>query len=183
MLGRYIAMTLVVLGGAMVIAPEGPQKPEIMVARASSSPAALVASDLSIKRPAVIKASAQVNEAPVVQTGAQGVEAAVAEALALDATEESQDQDAMAAAEIVVAEPTPTVPEVAPIRYLFVTGKKVNVRSGPSTDYPVVGAVVYGDPVELVDFEGESWARIRIDNGEKTGFMSRKFLAQEMAGG
>lgn len=74
--------------------------------------------------------------------------------------------------------PEPQAPEAASKQYLFVTGNRVNVRSGPSTDYRVVGSVEQGDPVELIAYGNDGWAQILMDNGQKTGFMSSKFLAQ-----
>ena len=70
-----------------------------------------------------------------------------------------------------------------PVRYMFVTGTRVNVRAGPSTQFSVVGSVEYGDPVELVTYEGSNWARIRIGDGDETGYMSRKFLASALSDG
>ena len=128
-----------------------------------------------------------------------GVEAALIQALALDAAEDAAEPSLEAATAeptegsltVNLAEAAPVVPESQPEttladpepRKLYVTGTRVNVRDGPSTQYRVVGTVSYGDPVELVTFEGQSWARIRFGDGEKTGFMSRRFLADELAGG
>lgn len=65
---------------------------------------------------------------------------------------------------------------------MYVTGTRVNVRSGPSTNYGVIGSVSLGDEVELVALEGSSWARIRLGDG-RTGFMAKRFLSRDSAGG
>ncbi|AZB65281.1 SH3 domain-containing protein [Cereibacter sphaeroides] len=58
-----------------------------------------------------------------------------------------------------------------------VTADAVNVRSGPSTAYPVVGRVLRGDAV-LVDGPQEgSWAPIRIEGDGVSGYMAARFLA------
>ncbi|RAZ81976.1 SH3 domain-containing protein [Cereibacter johrii] len=58
-----------------------------------------------------------------------------------------------------------------------VTADAVNVRSGPSTAYPVVGRVLRGDAV-LVDGPQEgSWAPIRIEGDGVAGYMAARFLA------
>ncbi|MFD0981566.1 SH3 domain-containing protein [Tropicimonas aquimaris] len=60
----------------------------------------------------------------------------------------------------------------------LVTGNRVNVRSGPSTAFDIVGSVVAGDAVELVAFAGDGWAQIRLPDGPE-GYMSRNFLQEE----
>ncbi|ABN75444.1 SH3 domain-containing protein [Cereibacter sphaeroides] len=58
-----------------------------------------------------------------------------------------------------------------------VTADAVNVRSGPSTAYPVVDRVLRGDAV-LVDGPQEgSWAPIRIEGDGVAGYMAARFLA------
>jgi len=65
---------------------------------------------------------------------------------------------------------------------LFVTGSRVNVRSGPSTEFGVLTSLPYGEAVELLGYEGPSWARIRIEGGGE-GYMSRSFLEAELGDG
>lgn len=81
----------------------------------------------------------------------------------------------------VAPEPTEAAPTSK--QYLFVTGNRVNVRSGPSTDYRVVGSVELGEPVELIAYGNDGWAQILMDDGQKTGFMASKFLEQNPNGG
>lgn len=205
MLGRYIAGTLLILGVAMMVAPESPEKPketDIAVARTETSPAALATARPEAMAAAVKSVEAEAAEEVVAASVSSkniqtGVEAALVQALALDATEDAAvahmeaAKDAEAVEERIAVTLAAAVPVKASApnlaereaRFLFVTGTKVNVRAGPSTQYRVVGAVVQGDSVELVSYEGNGWARIKIENGEKTGFMSRKFLAGEPAGG
>ncbi|MEO1679223.1 MAG: SH3 domain-containing protein [Pseudomonadota bacterium] len=79
--------------------------------------------------------------------------------------------------------PEPTEPAALDAdKTLFVTGSRVNVRSGPSTGFGVIGSVAYGDAVELVTFDGQGWAQVRLVGGT-TGYMSRRFLARDLGDG
>ncbi|NDR56846.1 SH3 domain-containing protein [Aliiruegeria sabulilitoris] len=236
MLGRYIAGTLLVLGVAMMVAPDGPEsKPSVPVSRTETSPVALAtaepeamaaavrnSSDTMAERPAPMQAPVSDPEPTSMQAG---VHAALAQALALDATETAAEEPLSPADEPapVADAPLPAEGETgadtallagltldmdastAPFlrlpdqpeataqteaslaegnaRMMYVTGTKVNVRSGPSTQYRVVDTVAYGDSVELVAYEGDGWARIRIGNSDMVGFMSRNFLDNELSGG
>ena len=54
----------------------------------------------------------------------------------------------------------------------------LNVRSGPGTQYQVVGAIPAGATVDVGDCTG-SWCRVSFSGG--TGFANRSYLA--MGGG
>jgi len=68
---------------------------------------------------------------------------------------------------------------VRPVRY--VTGSRVNVRAGPSTEYEVISSVVRGEAVEVVGDGAVGWSRIRLDGGA-TGFMASRFLSETPGG-
>lgn len=55
----------------------------------------------------------------------------------------------------------------------------VNVRSGPGTDYPVVGALSAGESVDAGNCSG-SWCQVRFGGG--SGFVSRNYLAMGEGG-
>ncbi|MFN4155509.1 MAG: SH3 domain-containing protein [Paracoccaceae bacterium] len=59
----------------------------------------------------------------------------------------------------------------------YVTGRSVNVRSGPSTQDAVVGRLSRGEAVRVVSVEDSGWARVRIEGDGIDGFMSLSFLA------
>lgn len=221
MLGRYVAGTLLVLGAAMVMAPPAPERSEttVEVTRAETAPAALDA----VSRPAISAPAArllQTASAAAVAPEAQpapgpapgAIEAALMEALELDATEtvghaapETAVQSGQVA-DLPADEPSGEAATgiLAGLgdpgffatgdggrqdessgsgKLLYVTGSRVNVRSGPSTAYGVVGSVTGGELVELLSYEGADWARIRLNDGDQMGYMSRKFLARELNGG
>ena len=51
--------------------------------------------------------------------------------------------------------------------------KSLNVRSGPSTDFPVIDNLTIGKKVEVLSLDGY-WAAIRI--GTQTGYVHKSFL-------
>lgn len=69
-----------------------------------------------------------------------------------------------------------TLPE--PDRLLYVTGSRVNVRSGPSTVYDVITALPEGAAVTDLGDAGEGWRMIQLDTGE-TAYMSGDFLSPD----
>ncbi|NNE54168.1 MAG: SH3 domain-containing protein [Sulfitobacter sp.] len=69
-----------------------------------------------------------------------------------------------------VASAPDTAPQALDIR--TVTGNRVNVRGGPGTDFGVVGRLVRGDEVEILEDDGIGWVRMRsIETGEE-GWMA-----------
>ncbi len=78
------------------------------------------------------------------------------------------------APEPVVAEVTP---EPEPERIIwFVTGSRVNVREGPSTDYIVLGKVLYGDAAEIISDPNDEWVKIRIEGDGVEGYIAKRFM-------
>ncbi len=53
-----------------------------------------------------------------------------------------------------------------------VTGNRVNVRGGPSTAFGVVGRLVRGDEVEVLEDTGDGWIRFRALDSETTGWVA-----------
>lgn len=61
--------------------------------------------------------------------------------------------------------------------YRVVTGSRVNMRRGPSTGHDVVGKLIKGAEVEVLDVNETGWVKLRTLDGSKIGWMSDKFLA------
>ncbi|MDF1873975.1 SH3 domain-containing protein [Vannielia sp.] len=57
-----------------------------------------------------------------------------------------------------------------------VIGRLVNVRSGPSTTYGVMGQVVRDQKIEIIELKGNGWAHIRVDG--RDGYMSGDFIKE-----
>ena len=71
---------------------------------------------------------------------------------------------------------TATAPAAPTGQQLYVTGSRVNVRSGPSTVYEAIGALTRGTAVDDLGDAGEGWRQIRLPDG-RTGYMSGDFLS------
>jgi hypothetical protein len=59
----------------------------------------------------------------------------------------------------------------------IVSGDRVNVRSGPSTDYEVVGRLTRGVEVEVLDDNGDEWIEMRSLDGVTFGWMADFLLS------
>ena len=73
---------------------------------------------------------------------------------------------------VVVAAPAPE-----PERIIwYVTGSRVNVREGPSTDYGIMGKVIYGEAAEIISDPNSDWVKIRIEGDGVEGFIMKRFM-------
>ena len=59
----------------------------------------------------------------------------------------------------------------------IVSGDRVNVRGGPSTDYEVVGRRTRGVEVEVLDDNGGGWIEMRSLDGVTFGWMADFLLS------
>ena len=74
-----------------------------------------------------------------------------------------------------------TAPEVVEDKIIVlreVTGKRVNVRSGPSTNNAVLGQVVNAEIVQLLTVPKDGWVKISVQGDGVEGYMSTKFLTR-----
>jgi hypothetical protein len=70
----------------------------------------------------------------------------------------------------------PVVIEAVSIDYRFVTGGRVNLRSGPGTSFAVLSQLVRGDEVEVLSDPGAGWVKLRVLDGNGVGWMADAFL-------
>lgn len=83
------------------------------------------------------------------------------------------------------ADPTPTQAQPAPHPLLdlrMVEASRVNMRSGPSTDYRIVDTLTQGTSVEVkeIDASGdEPWARLIVLATGVEGWMAERFLSTQ----
>ena len=76
-------------------------------------------------------------------------------------------------------EPEPAAEPTRQVTFLYVTGTRVNVRGGPSTDYGVIAALGQNTAVEDLGDASGGWREIRLlDTGER-GYMSERFLTAD----
>jgi SH3-like domain-containing protein len=59
-------------------------------------------------------------------------------------------------------------------RHHIVKGKKINVRSGPSTNHRLVGSVEYGEVLRTIKRQGQ-WVEVRLPNG-RTGWVASNLV-------
>ncbi|MEM5468990.1 SH3 domain-containing protein [Celeribacter marinus] len=57
-----------------------------------------------------------------------------------------------------------------------VTGKRVNVRSGPSTSDEVLGQVIQADIVRVMPSPHNGWVKISVEGEGVEGYMSARFI-------
>ncbi|MFK7836098.1 MAG: SH3 domain-containing protein [Sulfitobacter sp.] len=53
-----------------------------------------------------------------------------------------------------------------------VSGNRVNVRGGPGTDFGIVGRLVRGDEVQVIEDNGAGWVRFETSDGGTSGWMA-----------
>ena len=75
-------------------------------------------------------------------------------------------------------EAAPALPADATGPIYYVTGDRVNFRSGPSTGDGVVGALDRGSPVEIIGPTDGEWVQLRDARGRQ-GYMSSRFISQQ----
>ncbi|SFD07100.1 SH3 domain-containing protein [Tropicimonas isoalkanivorans] len=204
MLGRYVAGTLFILFVAMIMAPPSPdgQNSGVVVTRADAAPSSLAAVERpqSLSEPAAAMLE-HASEVPAIESDATPAVLQVAEGESLTNGDVLIEASAGAGVAPQVDEPIgePVLAGLSDPGFgtvqgnaqanqsgstmLYVTGNRVNVRSGPSTAYRVMGAVQQGDLVELVAYEGPDWARVRMNDGDQMGYMSRRYLARSLSDG
>lgn len=60
-----------------------------------------------------------------------------------------------------------------------ITGNRVNMRSGPGTNYPVVTQLRRDQVVELLQDPGSGWVKLRAEDGGSVGWMAKRFTAKQ----
>lgn len=80
---------------------------------------------------------------------------------------------------VPVVPPTPEPDPVAILPVLYVTGSKVNMRAGPSTNDGIVAALERGTAVDFQGEVGDGWSQITVINTGATGFMASRFLSPD----
>lgn len=61
----------------------------------------------------------------------------------------------------------------------YVLARSVNVREGPSTDYPVIGRITRSEAVLVLWTEGNGWSHISIEGDGISGYVSGDLLGPE----
>ena len=115
---------------------------------------------------------------PVVEPEETDVEAAVAAAIAQDPAV----ADASPVEIAVAVEPEVTPVEITadpdPIDMREVAGSRVNMRSGPGTNYGVLATLSRGELAEVLEVDVTGWARIRVIGSDQIGWMAERLLQE-----
>ncbi|MBJ3763579.1 SH3 domain-containing protein [Maribius pontilimi] len=153
-----IGLTMVMLGRD-VDGPEGSDQPVMDVAKAASNPTDLGTSQRLALDDEIgaIERALSATAAPRPQVQPAGVQTA-----------------SVQTASVQSVGPT-TLQPMGQLHY--VTGNRVNVRSGPSTANDVVDQVVRDQRVEVLDETPDGWMRIRIVDTGTEAFIFGRFLA------
>ena len=61
---------------------------------------------------------------------------------------------------------------------LYVSGRRVNMRAGPSTRFQVLGSLKRGTPVELLDDSHPAFWKVKTTFQRTPVWMSRSYLAE-----
>ncbi len=110
--------------------------------------------------------------APVVEPAPEVTRAALISPVEVVAPVVVSTPEPVAVAIVAIPEPAPE-----PERIIwFVTGSRVNVRGGPSTNYEVLGKVVYGEAAEIISDPDADWVKIRIEGDGVEGFIMKRFM-------
>jgi uncharacterized protein YgiM (DUF1202 family) len=59
-----------------------------------------------------------------------------------------------------------------------VSGNRVNVRGGPSTNFSVVSKLIRGDAVEILEDNGNGWVKMRSVLTGEEGWMADFLLSE-----
>lgn len=103
--------------------------------------------------------------------------AAVELAMATDGLESAPADEALAAeGEEPISVDAEIAAALSESQVWYVNASKVNVRSGPSTEFEVIGKVVFGDATEILTDPDEEWVKIRIQGDGFEGYIARRFL-------
>lgn len=71
--------------------------------------------------------------------------------------------------EVVVADP-------APLDLRFVDSSRVNMRAGPGTEHAVLDTLNGGTETEVIEVNGDGWARVRVTSTGQQGWMAERLL-------
>lgn len=120
----------------------------------------------------------------------QGGIPAIPEAAIINQVPSAIDIEA-AVLEAAPPEPPPTPPVLAEVsspadltvarapEIWTVTGARVNLREGPSTDTRVIGRTVRGDSAELIELRDDGWAKVFVIDVGIEAYISASFLTPE----
>lgn len=140
--------------------------------------------DIAMRRGDEIAAARAAGDTPTLRR--EDAEVVAAPVVAPEATPEPEP--AVAATETAAPEPETTpdpatetaaaeAPSQSAAETWLVTGSRVNLRGGPSTDNPVVGSVTEGEALIPVSGLGSDWVEVETPSGQ-TAWIAAQFITR-----
>lgn len=174
---RYFVATLAALYTVLMIFGDESRRPEPVTRAATDDASGFSLADFALPRaepatPAIAASGPSESDAVVIAIEAGAKLRRERGAQSLQGTE-------VAALAETVSQRGDTGPEGAALRYI--TGSRVNLRSGPGTGNEVVGQLTHGTAAEVLGGEG-GWVHIRSAEGGLTGWVAAKFLDERKPG-
>jgi len=128
-------------------------------------------------------------EPAVIEAALEAVEAEVSAAPAANA-DTTDNGTPSATPQLLIVEDLPTVREtegtpdepvviaaLTPSNDVrFVTADRMNFRSGPGTNFEIIGKVVNGDLTYVLESDGTGWVRVQLEDGT-VGWLAERFLS------
>lgn len=180
MLLRLTSLLLLIIGAAMWIIGEGPEQDRVALAQARVEAQREEAGFVTRTDSDVLAIAAPAPSEPKPEPAVVSQPVTVAVETPVPSVTKAafvSDDVAEQVAEAVQAEVEEIQTELQEKIVLYVTGSSVNVRAGPSTQNAVLGRVRRGDEVELVDYEDNGWAKIRVADLANEVFISGDYLS------
>ncbi|WP_375551527.1 SH3 domain-containing protein [Rhodophyticola porphyridii] len=158
-----------------------------LVAQGLLVPAAMTADEPATPEPMLMTASLNTTtDVPILSEPAPQpamiIETANGERIEVDAVINPGLIDAPDVVSVAAATPVPVQSDAASPaakEMVYVTGSRVNMRAGPSTQNPVLMALGYGAEAELIEEIPNGWVQIRHTESGRVGYMAGRFLSPD----
>lgn len=148
------------------VVEENTQNTEVVVTRAATP--SLLAVSSSNASSSEISPTTPANAAEILPAA---VEETAIEVIAASATVP------FATEEVTNDEPRPFTAE-PPLDIRQVAGSRVNMRSGPSTDFGVITTLDGGTGLEVLEVNADGWARVTVTESGTEGWMAERLLTE-----
>ncbi len=178
---KFMTATFLMLGWVFFEMSGGTDfQPEEQIIAEAAPVAEPVAPEVEVAEATIVRVAQ-----PVVEPSALLAESdQVTRAVSLDLSDIAEIVEEAAVSADLVAAPavveTPAVEVVAafdPVDLREVAGNRVNMRSGPGTNYGVLDTLTRGTETEVLEVDATGWARVRVIGSGQVGWMAERLLA------
>ena len=181
-MGKFMIATFLLLGWAFYEMSGGADfvpetRPEVVAEAEEVTPTPAPTVTRAVATPLVqIRAEAPApTPEPAVGTttdNAADITAAIELASVTDAAETDVTETEAPAAELAEAAPATDVD------LRFVGGSRVNMRSGPGTNFGVIDTLDGGTELEVLSVDASGWARVYVPGLAREGYMAERLLTR-----